>query len=248
MAFDTTSRLRLSESVAEQLREAIRAGDYPAGAKLPTEAQLSETMGVGRTTVREAVRALITEGLLVSRQGSGVYATGKTPYGERLATAALVEIFHARCAIETYAAELACRHRTEEDLLALEHALAHRDQVPSRTPEFAARDIAVHRAIVAASGNTVLLDVFVSLEPRLVEAFVDSRFLDRADPGRANAHVDAHYDIVGAIRARDAEEAVRLARLLQAGAIAVLEGGEPLGAETADTTDTTDTTERTTDR
>lgn len=223
MALERAERVPLSENVAEQLRRAIRDGEYPTGAKLPTEAELSASLGVGRTTVREAVRALVSEGILASRQGSGVYATGHVPLSQRLSTAALVEVFQARCAIETYAAELACTQREDEDLAALEGALSRRDQVQPGTEEFARRDLAFHHAIVAASKNGILLDIFVSLQPRLLDAFVETRFLDRADSEQAREHIDAHYEIVRAIRDRDTERASRLAHLLQAGTITLLE-------------------------
>lgn len=222
MGLQRAGRVALSETVAGQLRQAIEDGEYPAGAKLPTEAGLSATLGVGRTTVREAVRALVSEGLLASRQGSGVYATGHIPLRRRLSTAALVEVFQARCAIETYAAELACTHRTDDDLAALTAALEYRDEAPTRTEEFARRDIGFHRTIVAASGNTILVDIFTALEPRLIDAFVEIRFLDRAGPAQIRTHVDAHHAIVDAIRARDIPRTTRLTKLLQEGAITLL--------------------------
>ena len=59
--------------VTERLSERIRAGDWPVGARIPTEPQLVEAFGVGRNTVREAVRALVHAGVLERRQGSGTY-------------------------------------------------------------------------------------------------------------------------------------------------------------------------------
>lgn len=223
MALTSARRVPLSDVVAQQLRAALQSGEYPAGTKLPTEAELSHDLNVGRTTVREAIRALVSEGMLVSRQGSGVYATGEISLARRLSTAALVEVFHARCAIEVYAAGLACAHRDDDDLVRLDEALRHRDEIPARTREFAERDIAVHRAIVAAAHNTVLLDVYVELEPRLVDAFIDSRFLDIAPPEQAAEHLEAHYAVVQAIRDRDTARAEHLTRLMQVGAIAALE-------------------------
>lgn len=223
MNLGPAQRVPLSETVADQLRQALDEGTYPAGAKLPTEAELSATMNVGRTTIREAVRALVNEGRLSSRQGSGVYATGHVPLGQRLSTAALVEVFDARCAIETYAAGLACEHRDDDDLAALDEALTSRDQIRPRTREFAAHDIVFHRAVVEASKNSILLNMFTALEPRLIDAFVDTRFLDRAKPERAELHVRSHHELVEAIRARDAERARNIAELLQTGAIQLLE-------------------------
>ncbi|MGN6425282.1 FCD domain-containing protein [uncultured Leifsonia sp.] len=223
MALSPAQRIPLSETVADQLRQALDDGTYPAGSKLPTEAALTATMGVGRTTIREAMRILVNEGRVESRQGSGVYATGQVPLGQRLSTAALVEVFHARNAIETYAAGLACTNRDDADLTALEEALAHRDELRPRTREFAARDILFHKAVVAASKNTILLEMFTAIEPRLIDASVETRFLDRAEPERAERHVRSHYALIEAIRSRDVEQAREIAEMLQDGAIQVLE-------------------------
>lgn len=228
MGLEQAQRVPLSETVAEQLRDALRAGDYPAGSKLPTEAELSRTLGVGRTTVREAVRTLVSDGMLVSRQGSGVYATGRLSLVQRLTSAELIEIFHTRCAIETYASGLACEHRTDAEIIGLEEALTYRDQAAPRTREFAERDIAFHRAVVAAAHNSILLEMFQTLEPRLVDAFVDSRFTERAEPDRAAAHAEGHHQLIDAIRRRDIDQATRVATLLQAGAISVLEQTDTL--------------------
>jgi len=223
MGLGPAVRTPLSETVAEQLRQALDDGTYPAGSKLPTEAVLTATMGVGRTTIREAMRILVNEGRVESRQGSGVYATGRVPLGQKLSTAALVEVFHARCAIETYAAGLACLNRDDDDLDALRNALALRDESPARTREFAARDILFHRALVAASKNEILVEMFTTIEPRLIDAFVDARFLDRAEPDRADRHVRSHYELIEAIRDRDVEQGRTIAEMLQSGAIQVLE-------------------------
>jgi GntR family transcriptional regulator, transcriptional repressor for pyruvate dehydrogenase complex len=223
MGLEPARRVRLSEEVAAQLRAAIEAGEYPAGAKLPTEGALSASLGVGRTSVREAVRALVAEGMVESRQGSGVYATGRVGLSGRLSTAALVEVFQARCAVEAYAAELACAARDEADLAALLDALAERDRLPPGSRAYAEQDLAFHRALVAASGNAVLVEIFQALEPRLAAAFVESRFVERADPARTRAHDEAHHAIIVTVRERRVAEAVRLTRFLQEGAIALLQ-------------------------
>lgn len=223
MGLGPAQRIPLSETVADQLRQALDDGTYPASSRLPTEAALTVTMNVGRTTIREAMRILVNEGRVESRQGSGVYATGRVPLEQKLSHAALVEVFHARSAIETYAAGLACLNRDDDDLAALENALAHRDEIRPPTREFAVRDILFHKAAVAAAKNTILLEMFGAIEPRLIDAFVDARFLERAEPERARKHVRSHYQLIEAIRDRDIERARAIAEMLQSGAIQVLE-------------------------
>lgn len=239
MGLGPAQRIPLSETVADQLRQALEDGTYPAGSKLPTEAALTATMNVGRTTIREAMRILVNEGRVESRQGSGVYATGHIPLEQKLSDAALVEVFHARSAIEAYAAGLACLNRDDNDLEAMKNALACRDEIRPRTLEFAARDILFHKTAVAASKNTILLEMFTAIEPLLIDAFVDARFLDRAEPERAQLHVRSHYELIEAIRDRDVERARAIAEMLQSGAIEVLErdrSSQQLLPTVADTT------------
>src|SRR5690606_25828684 len=72
------SRAGLSDEVAQTLLEQIRNGNLPAGAKLPSEAALAEQFGVSRAVVREATAQLKSQGVVESRQGSGVYVS---PHG-----------------------------------------------------------------------------------------------------------------------------------------------------------------------
>jgi len=70
---------RLSDRLAARLRAELDAGAWRAGERLPTEQQLAQAHGVSRTVVREAVHQLRSRGLLVSRQGSGVYVSAARP-------------------------------------------------------------------------------------------------------------------------------------------------------------------------
>src|ERR1700754_628703 len=73
MALTTTQRTGLVDQVIAQMREAIRAGDWRIGTRIPPEPELVQALGVGRNTVREAVRALSHAGLLEVRQGDGTF-------------------------------------------------------------------------------------------------------------------------------------------------------------------------------
>ena len=73
MTLQHAERLSLVERVIDQLRTQITAGSWECGERIPTEPQLSDMLGVGRNTVREAVRALVHTGLLEVRQGAGTF-------------------------------------------------------------------------------------------------------------------------------------------------------------------------------
>ncbi|UWE09324.1 FadR/GntR family transcriptional regulator [Actinacidiphila bryophytorum] len=164
----------LVEQATEHLREQILGGRWPVGTRLPGETALAASLGVGRSTVREAVRALAEAGLVKSRQGAGVFVISTEPqedFRARLRRAALAEVYEARAALEVQAARLAARRRTEEDVAAMVAALAARRVASGQgDAAFVDADIALHAAIVAGAGNSVLADLFAEFAAVLREA------------------------------------------------------------------------------
>ena len=94
MALTSLRRSSLAELAVSQLRDQVLSGQWAVGARLPAETELAQRLEVGRSTVREAVRALVHAGLLETRQGSGTYVRSVTPGSEwesRLRRAAILE-------------------------------------------------------------------------------------------------------------------------------------------------------------
>ena len=77
-------RLSLVDSAVAELRSAVARGEWPVGERIPTEPRLSEQFGVGRNSVREAVRGLVHAGLLETRQGDGTYVRARLDPTEAL--------------------------------------------------------------------------------------------------------------------------------------------------------------------
>ncbi|MEU6795486.1 FCD domain-containing protein [Nonomuraea wenchangensis] len=219
----------LVEQATEHLREQITQGEWPVGTRLPGENALAKALGVGRSTVREALRALSGAGLVQARQGSGVYVIATEPaedWPARLRRAAITDVYEVRVMVETRAARLAAERRTEEDVAALEAALAARHAAATGSDAgsdagndaaFVDADIALHAAVVAAAGNPVLTDLFAEFAPVLRERLIDLVELlglreHDPDPGHAS-----HAALVDAIRRGDgpAAEAVLQAELEQ---------------------------------
>ncbi|MEV4443826.1 GntR family transcriptional regulator, partial [Streptomyces sp. NPDC049577] len=73
MTLRPVDRRSAVERATAQLRERVESGDWPVGGRIPSEPVLAEQLGVGRSAVREAVRALTHVGMLEPRQGSGTY-------------------------------------------------------------------------------------------------------------------------------------------------------------------------------
>jgi len=162
----TAQRASLVDQVIDQLKEQITTGSWPMNGKIPTETVLAEQLGVGRNTVREAVRALTHAGLLECRQGDGTYVRATSELSgamtRRLRQAEQLEIFEVRRALEVEAARLAATRRTDEDIARIEAALAERDKAweqddPAR---FVETDLAFHMAVAHATHNRVLIDLY----------------------------------------------------------------------------------------
>ncbi|OKJ41602.1 FadR/GntR family transcriptional regulator [Streptomyces sp. CB01580] len=206
----------LVEQATHHLREQITGGRWPVGTKIPGETSLAKTLGVGRSTVREAVRTLATLGLLQSRQGAGVFVVADRvteDWPTRLRRASVTDVYEVRMLIEVQAARLAARRRTDEDLVALDAALAARRAAGGGADaEFVDADIALHAAVVAAAHNPVLTDLFGEFAPALRQGLidlVDLLGLRREDPDHGDATHDA---LVRAVVAGDAESAGRAAQ------------------------------------
>ncbi|MGW4960051.1 FadR/GntR family transcriptional regulator [Nonomuraea sp. NPDC004186] len=201
----------LVEQATQHLREQITQGEWPVGTRLPGENALAKALGVGRSTVREALRALAGAGLVQARQGSGVFVIATDiaeDWPARLRRAAITDVYEVRMMVETQAARMAARRRTEEDVAALEEALAARARAAAQDDAaFVDADIALHAAVVAAAGNPVLTDLFAEFAPALREGLIGLvevlglRAHDR-NPGH-----DTHAELVAAVRDGDGDAA-----------------------------------------
>ncbi|MCX4387269.1 FCD domain-containing protein [Micromonospora peucetia] len=194
---------RVRQTIA-QLRERILGGEWPVGGRIPTEPQLVAALGVGRNTVREAVRALVHAGVLECRQGSGTYVVSTDELApvvaRRLTADRMAEVIEVRRAFEVEAARLAALRRTTEDLAALDGALAAREAAwrGGRVDEFVETDAALHTAVVAAAHNGMLAELYASVGTALRSTVAQSMG-DALEPER---YVD-HSRLVEAIRAGD---------------------------------------------
>ena len=153
--------LPLRDVVFNTLRKAIITGEFAPGERL-MEISLAERLGVSRTPVREAIRKLELEGLVVMipRRGAEV---------ARITEAGLKEVLEVRCALEELAVELACQRSTKESLAQLKEA--HQRFVDAvktgDTLEITNQDEAFHECIFAMSNNKRLVQVVHNLKEQM---------------------------------------------------------------------------------
>jgi DNA-binding FadR family transcriptional regulator len=204
----TTRRTGLVNQVIEQLREAVMQGDWPVGQRIPTEPELAEQLGVGRNTVREAVRALAHSGLLEVRQGDGTYVRATSEVSgavRRLCGSELREVLQIRRTLEVEGARLAAFARTDDELRELERLLDERDQakLEKRFDDFVRTDAEFHLAVVHCGHNTLLTELYRGLTEVVTASVAATSHNDPRQPKEIQ-----HRGLLDAIAAQDPARAV----------------------------------------
>ncbi|MGW5524174.1 FadR/GntR family transcriptional regulator [Gordonia sp. NPDC003950] len=210
---EALTRVPLSERAARALLDDIRDGRWAIGEQLPGEVALASELSVGRSTIREAIRRLAARGVLVTKQGVGVFlaaAEPAEPWDQLAQIAEIGDVLQVRVAIESRAAALAALAHDGEDATAIREALNARNDVADSGPEaLAAADIRLHRRMVQASHSPLLIALFDSLRPRLITAMTDMLTLMDLDDHDASDH----ENLVAAVLGRDPETAEHLTRI-----------------------------------
>ena len=192
----------LRELVFESIREAIIGGKLRPGERL-MEIQLAEEMGVSRTPIREAIRKLELEALVVMIPRKGAYVAG-------LSMKDIADVFEIRRALEGLAAELACERITDEELEELERYLVRiaEDIESQDISKVVATDTDFHTLLYKASRNQRLSQTINNLREQ-IQRF---RMTSLSYPGRMRNALEEHRKIVEAISARDSEAARKIAQ------------------------------------
>lgn len=172
---------KLADLVIGTLRQRISAGEYRAGAKLPTEGQMTTIFGVSRTVVREAIAALAADGLVQSRQGAGVFvvASATSPFtaigadpSNKISVA--INVLEVRMGIEIEAAGLAAVRRSASQEAAIQEAWNDFERLLKLGTPTGRTDFAFHRAIAAATNNPFYIEVLDGLGSRTIPCDVAS--------------------------------------------------------------------------
>lgn len=182
----TIVKASVKDQTLEQLKQYILSGGMRPGERLPSERALSEALGVGRYSVREALKVLEAVGLVESRVGEGTFLTANTGasfgriLGLSLATwgGTIMEILEARVMIEAESARAAAQHANPEQLSRIEHELRRMQANMHCAPTYLAADMNFHRRIGQASQNAIISQFVCNLidllEAALRETHSDS--------------------------------------------------------------------------
>jgi DNA-binding FadR family transcriptional regulator len=207
------SRVTLVDQVATQLAERISEGLWRQGERLPSEPELCRALGIGRSTLREALKSLAFIGMVRVRPGEGTYVADGYPglLGQILARGFLrtenhfADMWETRIALETKLAALAAERAGQQDLERLETLL--KDMQASlagrSAPSYTELDLEFHFAVADAAKNRMLRELLVPIRGMMHEWIAKSHQL----PGKKENSLGEHRRILDAIRQRDPEKA-----------------------------------------
>ncbi|WP_419695115.1 FadR/GntR family transcriptional regulator [Mesorhizobium muleiense] len=207
---------KLSETVVASIRKQLQAGEIQPGQKLPTEGRLTETFGVSRTVIREALAKLAADGLVEPRQGAGVFVTEhiSTMFGTLAADigskdSIALNVLEVRLAIEIESAGLAAIRRNAAQEAAIQEAFFEFERLLLNSEPTGPADLAFHRAIASATNNPFYVEMLDVLGRRAIPCDVTSPWsteLAQSDAYQRGLQ-DEHLVILNAITSGDAESA-----------------------------------------
>ena len=200
----------ISSEVTRRLLDYLISGEIQPGDRLPSERQLAEMLGVGRSHVRQAIKSLTVLGLIDARQGDGTYLKRTDSpllplaieWGLLLGAKQSQDLVEARSELEILLAGLAAERRGENDLEELRHHVATM-QATTDNDEFVRADVAFHLAIAKAAGNRSMLQIMRSIQS-LMEVWITRVAYA---PGTRPATWAEHAAVLDAIEAGDADAA-----------------------------------------
>lgn len=214
----------LTDRVIDALRRRIADGTWQLHERLPVEAALARELGVGRSTIREAVRVLVHSGLLEVRQGDGTFVRSRREIDaalrRRVLAADLIEVYEVRRGLEVEVARLAARRRSGADVTTLRELVRHRaGAYGAGWAEYRKADAALRDHLLEMTGNPLLADLYrgVVAPLRAAGATFDDAELTRDDPTAPEM-----LDLLRAVEARDPEAAAAAAGRHMDGVLRVL--------------------------
>lgn len=217
MSLRPIKKFRVYEAVIDQIREMISGGDFSPGSKLPTERELAITFGVGRPAVREALKILDAVGLLEIRPGSGIYVREQKAAKDEKSMALslivgmsdLVSLLELRKVLEVGTARIAAERATDADKKYLREAYSRLEAQVKNEKVGAAEDYLFHYAVAQATHNQAIIKVFAATTDLYRDALIRSRSQSLQMPGRPQAILKEHEEIMAAICSRNPDEAAR---------------------------------------
>ena len=203
------SKMTLSERAASLIAGYIVEKGLEPGSRLPNEMQLSQALNVGRSTIREAIRILVSRNVVQIMRGRGTVVTNKPGLADdplgfqfvRNKEQLVVDLLEIRLIVEPRIAGLAAMRATDSDIARMKILAAEFERQMATGRHDAAKDVELHACIAQCSHN----EVITSLIPIINQSIYS--FSELADGRTFQESVDTHRAIVQAIEAHDAQTA-----------------------------------------
>lgn len=207
---EKTQRLSLVEQVVIQIEHLIESGQWQVGDQLPAEMHLMKEFDVSRNTLREAIRALVHAGLLETKQGSGTIVKSSSAFGvalhRKVKKSSIMETLEVRLALEREAAQLAATRRDDADLEAMTESIQLCEAASAKgdVQEFLRADIEFHKAMVKASHNKMLQELYDHITEPLQSSIEEVMVADET----FKYSEEIHYELLQAIKDQDVQAAI----------------------------------------
>ncbi len=210
MAFEVIKRNKASEMVAEQIIKQISSGKLSPGSQLPSQRELSELLGVGRSSVREAVNALAVIGYLKVQQGKGTFIQIPVPekdpsfpkLNSALNASSLLYLKEVQVSLECRSAELATERADKKQVQRLKTALEKMKICKDDHQAFILADREFHTILAESTENVVLIEMI-----NLVIISVDNHYAafdtDRLTAGFINETIRSFEEVLKSIKQKD---------------------------------------------
>lgn len=207
--YDEVQQDKLYLKVADRIQNLILMQQILAGDRLPPERELAEGMGVSRTVVREAFKALQERGLIEIISGRGAFVARKELAAERihdsiniafrLQTQSYDHLSEIRETLETDIAELAASRASQQHIEQLTRAIEAMDRAIDSPEAYVQADLEFHSVLAAATGNPL----FGALVSPVIDLLHDARLLIFEAPGAPQHGQEGHREILRCIKERD---------------------------------------------
>lgn len=216
MTFETIRKRSAPEMVAEQIIGKITAGELAPGSRLPSQRDLAQMLGVGRSSVREAINALVVMGYLEPQQGRGTFINNVLPAVDagieklKLAFSAgsIFDLMEARELLECRSAALAAERADAGQIRNLKAAMQAVAETQNDYAIFLEADIRLHAAVADAAGNGVLCELTKLVLEKVVAHHAELKTA-RLPPAYREISIRTAACVVDAINDGDADGAVR---------------------------------------
>jgi len=215
----------LTDRVFLALTQSIGAHDFPAGSRLPSEMTMAARFGVSRTVIREALSRLKSEGMVESRQGSGVFVrvrNSDTPFrinsDSMDSIHSILQVIELRHALEGEIAALAAKRRNLDQMKSIKQALEAIETEVQAGGDGVDADMNFHHCIAEATGNPHFLAFIEFLTKSLLTTTRTLRHYEASRASLTQQVKDEHQAIVDALTRQDAEAARLAARKHMEGA------------------------------